>query len=155
MTSQAERIKERNRGWRRAQPASDSRLAALNTFGLRYERVDDFNVIVEGRYQLNLAMSFWRSDDGTAQGYLVSTLDAEIKKRTVDRLAADVPAGTNLVLIDPFNSRKPAAGRDSVAANEREISGKPVAAVAESAAGPTSFDTIHGGTASLLPVVSP
>lgn len=96
MTAPAERIKEHNRGFRRAEPASRSRLAALDTFGLRYERVDDFNVIIEGRYLLNLGMSYWRSNDDEegCHGYLVSTLDAEIRKR---------------------KSEKPVAGRDSVA----------------------------------------
>ncbi|MCC8967893.1 hypothetical protein H8A95_37690 [Bradyrhizobium sp. Pear76] len=96
MTSQAERIREQHRGWRRAEPASASRIAALNTFGLRYVQVDDFNVIVEGEYQLNLAMSFWRAIDGSAQGYLVSTLNDEIRGMRPDE--------------------KPAAGRDSSAA---------------------------------------
>ena len=97
MTLQSERIREAHRGWRRAEPASRSRLAALDTFGLAYERVDDFNVLVEGEYQLNLAMSFWRAIDGSAQGYLVSTLDAEIRR----------------------NSSKLAEGRDSAAAPQR------------------------------------
>ena len=94
MTLQSERIKEAHRGFRKAEPAARSRLVALNSFGLRYEHVDDFNVIVEGEYHLNLAMSFWRATDGSAQGYLVSALAAEIKR----------------------NSPKLAEGRDSVAA---------------------------------------
>jgi hypothetical protein len=136
MTTQAERIKERHRGWRRAQPASDSRLAALATFGLRFVQVDDFNVTVEGNYQLNLAMSFWRANDGSAQGYLVSTLDAEVRRQ-----------------------RKPAVGRDSVAVGDRIASPstqRESAAVAESAAGPiVSYDERFGETAARLPVVSP
>lgn len=89
MTLQSERIREAHRGWRRAEPASRSRLAALETFGLAYERIDDFNVIVEGSYQLNLAMSFWRAIDDSAQGYLVSALDAEIRRRrNIEKLAA-------------------------------------------------------------------
>lgn len=79
MTTAAERLREAHRGLVRAAPASVSRLAALRTFGLRYVEVDDFNVIVEGDYQLNLAMSFWRAIDGSSQGYLVSGLAAEIK----------------------------------------------------------------------------
>ncbi|CAN7381874.1 hypothetical protein LJR220_003397 [Bradyrhizobium sp. LjRoot220] len=115
MTNQAERIREQHRGARRAEPASTSRLAALDTFGLRYVRIDDFNVIVDGEYLLNLAMSYWRANDGSAHGYLVSTLDAEIRRQG-----------------------KPVAGRDSVAAGDRIASttGREVAAVAESAAGP-------------------
>lgn len=116
MTAQAERLKAANRGHRIAEPASRSRLAALDSFGLRYERVDDFNVIVEGDYQLNLAMSFWRSIDGTTQGYLVSALAAEIAR----------------------NSEKPVAGRDSTAAEL--TSGKLTRpAVAESVTGSTSL----------------
>lgn len=135
MTTQAERIKERHRGSRRAEPASTSRLAALNSFGLSYVRVDDFNVIVEGEYQLNLAMSFWRANDGSAQGYLVSTLDAEIRRQG-----------------------KPATGRDSVAVGDRiasTTSEREVTAVAESVAGPHSFNEVYEGTAARLPVVSP
>ena len=82
MTLQSERIREAHRGWRRAEPASRSRLAALETFGLAYERIDDFNVLVEGEYQLNLALSFWRALDGSAQGYMVSALDAEIRRKS-------------------------------------------------------------------------
>lgn len=115
MTTAAERIKEQHRGARRAEPASASRLAALNTFGLRYVRLDDFNVEVEGEYLLNLAMSFWRAIDGSAQGYLVSTLDAEIRRQG-----------------------KPAAGRNSVAAAKTPTSLPLDAAVAESVAGPKS-----------------
>lgn len=90
MTSAAERIKEQHRGARKAEPASASRLAALNTFGLRYVHVDDFNVIVEGEYQLNLAMSFWRATDGSTQGYLVSALNDEImKNRNSEKPVAD------------------------------------------------------------------
>lgn len=110
MTAPAERIKAAHRGYRQAEPASRSRLVALDSFGLRYTRVDDFNVVVEGAYQLNLAMSFWRSIDGTAQGYLVSALAAEIKK--------------------------PVTGRDSTVAEL--TSGKLIRpAVAESVAGPS------------------
>lgn len=98
MTSAAERIREQHRGWRQAEPASASRIAALNSFGLRYVQVDDFNVIVEGGYMLNLAMSFWRAIDGSAQGYLVSTLNDEIR-------------GTR-------PEEKPAAGRDSGPADD-------------------------------------
>lgn len=128
MTAPAERIKAAHRGYRQAEAASRSRIAALETFGLRYERVDDFNVIVEGRYQLNLAMSFWRSNDGTAQGYLVSALAAEIAR----------------------NSEKPATGRDSTVAEL--TSGKSRPAVAESVTGPILADA---RSASLLPVVMP
>lgn len=128
MTGHAERIKTAHRGYRQAEAASRSRIAALETFGLRYVRVDDFNVIVEGDYQLNLAMSFWRSNDGTAQGYLVSALAAEIK-----------------------HSEKPTPGRDSTVAEL--TSGKQTRpAVAESGVGPSSSDA---GSASLLPLVSP
>jgi hypothetical protein len=155
MTAQAERIKAAHRGHSRAEPASRSRIAALDTFGLRYERVDDFNVIVEGRFLLNLAMSYWRSvdDEDGCHGYLVSTLDAEIKKRTIERLAADVPPGTTLLMIDTFNSSsgKPVTGRDSAAAN-RIASTDPSAAVAEFVTGDISHET---GSASLLPAVTP
>lgn len=118
MTSRAERIREQHRGARLAAPASVSRLAALNTFGLRYEHVDEFNVIVEGGYQLNLAMSFWRANDGSAQGYLVSALNEEIKRN---------------------RNSNPVAGRDSAAVGNRELTGKPPAAIAESVTGPISL----------------
>jgi len=108
MTTTAERLRESHRGARRSAPASESRLAALQTFGLRFEKIDDFNVIVEGAYQLNLALSFWRAIDGPSQGYLVSALNDQI--------------------------RNPAAGRDSVAASDRTLATQS-AAVAESAAG--------------------
>ena len=127
MTAQAERIKESHRGWRRAEPASRSRLAALDTFRLRYVRVDDFNVIVEGGFQLNLAMSFWRSNDGSSQGYLVSTLHAEINR----------------------NSEKPVAGRDNVPA---ELEATELHQHVESVTGPISPGA---GSASLLPMVTP
>lgn len=126
MTGLSERIKASHRGFRQAEPASRSRIIALNSFGLRYERIDDFNVLVEGRYQLNLAMSYWRSIDGTSHGYLVSALDAEIK-----------------------NSEKPAAGRDSVADRSGAALPAYAPAIAESAA--PAMD----GSASLLPVVTP
>lgn len=115
MTLAAERIKAAHRGFRQAAPVSRSRLAALESFGLHYDRVDDFNVVVEGDYQLNLAMSYWRSNDGTAQGYLVSALAAEIER----------------------NSQKPVTGRDSTAAQltSGNSSGP---AVAESVTGPSS-----------------
>ncbi len=93
MTSTSEKRMAAHRGSTKAEPASRSRIAALETLGLRYERLDDFNVIVEGRYQLNIAMSYWRAIDGSAQGYLVAALAAEIKR----------------------NSEKPVAGRDSIA----------------------------------------
>jgi hypothetical protein len=132
MTAQAERIKAYHRGFRQAEPASRSRIVALESFGLRYERVDDFNVIVEGRYQLNLALSYWRSiDDPACHGYLVSALAAEIKR----------------------NSRKPAAGRESIAQpadpdRAAELTIDP-GCDAESAAGANS------NCASLLPAVNP
>lgn len=115
MTTAAERIREQHRGARLAAPASQSRLAALNTFGLRYVHVDEFNVIVEGEYHLNLAMSFWRANDNSAQGYLVSALNAEIRGKQI--------------------SEKPAAGRDSVPA---ELEATELHQHAESAAGTTS-----------------
>jgi hypothetical protein len=116
MTAPAERIKAAHRGFSQAAPASASRIAALNSFGLRYERIDDFNVVVEGRYLLNLAISFWRKDDNTAQGYLVSALAAEIAR----------------------NSEKPVTGRDSTAAEL--TSGKLTRpAVAESVTGSPSL----------------
>jgi hypothetical protein len=125
MTSAAERIREQHRGARVAAPASQSRLAALNTFGLRYVHVDEFNVIVEGDYYLNLALSFWRAIDGSCQGYLVSALNEEIKRN---------------------RNSNPVAGRDSVAVGDRELTVKPPAAVAESVTGPQS--------SSLLPEVN-
>jgi hypothetical protein len=135
MTLAVERLRQSHRGARLAEPASSSRLAALNSFGLRYVRVDDFNVIVEGDYQLNLAMSFWRANDGSAQGYLVSTLDAEIRRNR--------------------NSEKPVAGRESIVnpadsdkAAELTIDS---GCDAESATGPS----LTAGSASLLPVVTP
>lgn len=82
MTAHAERIRESHRGWRMAEPASRSRLSALATFGLKFERVDDFNVVVAGQYELNLALSFWRAIDGSSQGYLVSALAAEIARNS-------------------------------------------------------------------------
>jgi len=119
MTAPAERIKAAHRGFRQAEPVSRSRLMALDSFGLAYQRIDDFNVLVGGDYQLNLAMSYWRStSDPSRHGYLVSTLDAEIKR----------------------NSPKPAAGRDSIAEGGRTASTTTddPAAIAESAAGPVS-----------------
>lgn len=136
MTGQAEKIRERHRGWRRAQPASESRIAALNTFGLRYVVVDDFNVIVEGRYHLNLAMSFWRADDNSAQGYLVKTLRDEIRGKQLHE-----------------HHEKPATDRDSVTAipsdnPDPSDDNQASAVVAESVAGSYSLDA---GSASLLP----
>lgn len=149
MTGHADRIRGAQR--HKAEPASRSRLAALDTFGLRYEMIDEFNCLIEGWYTLNLAMSFWRSIDGASQGYLISALDGEIKrqrKADIERLAADVPPGTRLLVIDTLNSnyQKPTGGRDSIAA-DRAGSGKPTAAIAESPVGPIS--------SSLLPVVMP
>lgn len=118
MTSASERIREQHRGARLAAPASVSRLAALETFGLRYGRVDEFNVIVEGEYLLNLAMSFWRAIDGSAQGYLVSALNDEIRRN---------------------RNSNPVTGRDSAAVGNRELTVKPPAAVAESVTGPISL----------------
>ncbi|QOZ25332.1 hypothetical protein [Bradyrhizobium sp. CCBAU 51753] len=135
MINQSDRLKERHRGWQKAQPASASRLAALKTFGLRYVELDDFNVLVEGEYTLNLAMSFWRANDGSAQGYLVSTLHDEIRGKQLHE--------------------KPAAGRDSGAV----IGGVPpidnqAKALAESAAGSIAPES-PTSTATLLPEVSP
>lgn len=132
MTGQAERIREQHRGSRMAAPASQSRLAALNTFGLSYSRIDDFNVLVEGRYQLNLAMSYWRAVDGSSHGYLVSALYAEINK---------------------INSEKPVTGRDNVPAEleATELHQQHV----ESVTGPISFDELVAASASLLPLVTP
>lgn len=152
MTAHAERIREAHRGWRKAEPASRSRIAALETFGLRYEVIDDFNVRVAGRYVLNLAISYWRAEDGSAQGYRVSTLDTEIKRWTIERLAADVPPDANLLLIDTFNSEKPGAGRDNV---QVVLETTELQKHVESAPGPISFARDHGGTASLLPTVTP
>jgi hypothetical protein len=138
MTLASERIKQAHRGFRRAEPASRSRLAALETFGLRYVRVDDFNVVVEGDYQLNLAMSYWRSVDGTSQGYLVSTLHAEIAKT---------------------NSEKPVAGRDSIANpadsdRAAELTFDPVAMPSPRQA-PLIANEAAEGSMSLLPAVWP
>lgn len=116
MTTAAERLREAHRGLVRAAPASASRLAALRTFGLRYIEVDDFNVIVEGDYQLNLAMSFWRAIDGSSQGYLVSGLAAEIKG----------------------HSPNPAEGRDSGAELRTIVRQMTGPALAESSAGANS-----------------
>lgn len=88
MTLASERIKAAHRGFSRAEPASRSRIAALDSFGLRYTRVDDFNCLVEDRYQLNLAMSFWRAIDGSSQGYLVSALYVELEKQNPKKPAA-------------------------------------------------------------------
>jgi hypothetical protein len=131
VTNASEKRMAANRGFVRAEPASRSRLVALESFGLRFERVDDFNVVVEGGFQLNIAMSYWRSiDDPSCHGYLVSALDAEIKKR---------------------NPEKPVTGRDSVAAN-RTASLPRSTAIAESVAGPILSDA---RSASLLPAVTP
>ncbi|SRR5258708_2363533 len=141
MTGRAERIIAAHRGKSIAAPASASRMAALDSFGLRYKRIDDFNVVVEGEYQLNLAMSFWRSHDGTSQGYLISALDAEIKRRRslLERLTADIPPGARVLVIDTLNSnfQKPAASRDSVASPQLS-SGTSEIGIAEFAAGPIS-----------------
>ena len=112
------------------------------------------NVIVEGDYQLNLAMSFWRSNDGTAQGYLVSTLDTHFRQRAADRQAAALPAAAKLVRIATFNSNseKPVTGRDSDGASRTASKTATHDPIAESVAGSISPDA---GSASLLPVVSP
>ena len=128
MTGQAERIKAAHRGYRQAEPASRSRIAALNTFGLRYVHIDDFNVLVEGQFILNIAMSYWRDVDcDDCCGYLVSALRDQIAKR---------------------NSEKPVTGRDSDADSGRTAcctTERPLTALAESVT----------GSPSLLPVVSP
>lgn len=117
MTGQAERIREAHRGCRQAEPAARSRLIALETFGLRFERVDDFNVLVEGRYHLNLALSYWRAEDNSSHGYLVSALAAEVNKNS-----------------------NPAPGRDSDTASDRTADSTTAtsAVIAESAAGTSS-----------------
>lgn len=129
MTGQAERIREAHRGWRQAEPASRSRLLALETFGLRYVQVDDFNVVVEGEYLLNLALSYWRAEDNSCHGYLVSGLAAEIGRTRVIESAQPICI-----------SEKPAAARDSAARPDTHT-------VAEASAGHQS--------SSLLPVVMP
>lgn len=130
MMNHAERVREAQRHRRPAEHASASRLRALDTFGLRYSRVDDFNVIVEGDYTLNLAFSFWRSIDGSRQGYLVSSLRAEIK-------------GT-------LDSEKPVTGRDSIASDDTGKTSPP--AIAESVTG----SILSGGVSTeLLPAVWP
>lgn len=147
MTGQAERIREAHRGWRQAEPASRSRLIALETFGLRFERVDDFNVLVEGQYLLNLALSYWRAEDNSCHGYLVSALDAEIKRTKV----IEQPEPTTSELVQPIgkrSKRKPAPGRDSDATGDRTADSTTAStvAIAESGAGASSR---------LLPVVAP
>jgi hypothetical protein len=141
--SLAERIKAAHRGSMRAECASRSRIAALNTFSLNYERIDEFNVQVEGVFQLNLAMSYWRSiDDPTCHGYLVSGLNAEIERRraaALDTIVASVPTHAAAVIIDTFNDHpeKPATGRDSDAATDLTHTSAQ-SCVAESVAGHTS-----------------
>lgn len=128
MTTAAERLKASNRGAQLAAPASASRIAALESSGLRFSYLDDITVVVESDYVLNIAGSHWhRIDDPACHGYLVGSLAAEIRKR---------------------NSEKPATGRDSVVAGGRTaLTATDVTApIAESVAGPTS---------SLLPVVAP
>ena len=110
MTTTAERIREQHRGARLAATASASRLAALETFGLRYVHVDEFNVIVEGEYQLNLAMSFWRANDGSAQGYLVSTLDAEIRRNNPEKPVTDSISISTPELTKQETNAEPVAG---------------------------------------------
>ena len=114
MTARAERIKAAHRGFQKSELASRSRIAALDSFGLRYQQVDDFNVIVEGKYQLNLAMSYWRSSDGTSHGYLVSALASKIR-----------------------DSEKPVTGRDNVPA---ELEATELHQHVESVTGPISAD---------------
>lgn len=134
MTAPAERIKEHNRGWRQAEPASRSRILSLEQTGHAFEVIDDCTVIVVGKYLLNPAASHWHLiDDPGIHGYLISTLDAEIKR----------------------NSPKPATGRDSVAKpadpdRAAELTFD-TGCDAESVAGPI---TLGEGSASLLPVVS-
>jgi hypothetical protein len=122
MTTAAERLREAHRGFVRA---------ALRTFGLRFVEVDDFNVIVEGDYQLNLAMSFWRAIDGSCQGYLVSALAAAIGRQRPS----------------PPLSPNPAEGRDSSAASRTTVRQMTGSALAESSAG--------SPTAELLPETWP
>lgn len=114
MINQSERIMGAHRGWWKAEPASRSRLAALETFGLRFERLDDFNVRVEGSYLLNLALSYWRAEDNSCHGYLVSALDAEIKRTKI--IEPLVPSTRELVLAigkRKQESENPAPDRDS------------------------------------------
>lgn len=141
MTGQAERVREAHRGWRQAEPAARSRIAALETFGLRYERIDDFNVLVEGFYLLNLALSYWRAQDNSCHGYLVSALDAEVRSRRASAVAAAVPHGTTVIVIDTFSSHqeKPAAGRDNVPA---ELEATELHQHVESAAGHQSSSAL-------------
>lgn len=147
MTGQSERIRESHRGWRMAEPASQSRLRSLQATGHAFELLDDFTAIVVTEYMLNLAASHWYLiDDPTVHGYLVSTLDTEIRKRAAERLG--VPPGTTTIMIDTFSSKNPAPDRDSDATGDRTAETITASAVviAESGAGASSL---------LLPVVVP
>jgi hypothetical protein len=115
VTGLLDRIKAAHRGRQMAAPASQSRLLALGTFGLSFEQIDEFNVIVEGEYHLNLAMSFWRASDGKTHGYLISALHAAIKRNR--------------------NPEKPAEGRDSTIPREVTAGKASGRMVAESSAG--------------------
>lgn len=119
MTAQSERLKEAHRGHRMAEPASRSRIRSLEQTGHAFEVLDDCTVVVVGKYLLNPAASHWHLiDDPSVHGYLISSLDAEIRKNR--------------------NPEKPAAGRDSVATSDRTAASTtaPEIAIAESAAGP-------------------
>lgn len=133
MTGQSERIRESHRGSRMAEPASRSRLAALATFGLRFVQVDDFNVVVEDEYELNLAMSYWRAADGSSHGYLVSGLAAEIGRTKV---------------LEPTDKTNPAPDRDSDATGDRTAEPTTASAIAITESG-------AGASSRLLPVVVP
>lgn len=137
MTTAAERVKAAHRGFRQAAPASASRQQALDHHGLRYAWTDDYNVVVEGRYQFNLVGSHWYLiEDPARHGYTVVGLVADIEK-----------------------FKKPAAGRDSddgVGFDPDTHTEAP--SIAESAAGPVMpAPRWEGaeGSASLLPAVTP
>lgn len=123
MTALADRIRSQHRGSSIAAPASASRLAALEHYGLRYEMLDDLAVLVEQQYRFNIAGSSWvHVSERDCHGYLVASMFADFKKR---------------------NSEKLAPGRDSGAAFLKPPT-DPVVALAESGASPQSSLTLPG-----------
>ena len=131
-----------------AAPAQASRIRALENAGLRFDWIDDLTVFVEGQYRFNVAGSSWvHVRDPDAHGYLVATLVTDFRRR---QLASKVPAGTELLVIDTFNSEKPAAISKSISIPELTNQEN-----AEIVAGPDiaePFVETHASR-SLLPVV--
>lgn len=93
MTTPSERNVAFSRGKAMAAAASASREAALRHNGLAFVCEDDVTVIVEKDYRFNLAASHWhRIDDPSVHGYLVTTLLADIRDRTISENLGDGPS---------------------------------------------------------------